>query len=153
MKSWLVMFGFQLSNIIPGFPRAKMYFVPPPYELSVSQACEKGQVSKSSFSPHGKFTLVHVAFSIILQINNSKHSWESKVKLMKLKKTESAGFHTLHICLLSTQIITINAACRAFWIYLWNAAWLTWIENSHNNLSYVHFVISYTLSVQLLYKH
>ncbi|XP_036607172.1 teneurin-2 [Trichosurus vulpecula] len=38
VKSWLVMFGFQLSNIIPGFPRAKMYFVPPPYELSESQA-------------------------------------------------------------------------------------------------------------------
>uniref|UniRef100_A0A8C4M036 Teneurin-2 n=1 Tax=Equus asinus asinus TaxID=83772 RepID=A0A8C4M036_EQUAS len=37
VKSWLVMFGFQLSNIIPGFPRAKMYFVPPPYELSESQ--------------------------------------------------------------------------------------------------------------------
>uniref|UniRef100_A0A8C4LXV5 Teneurin-2 n=1 Tax=Equus asinus asinus TaxID=83772 RepID=A0A8C4LXV5_EQUAS len=27
VKSWLVMFGFQLSNIIPGFPRAKMYFL------------------------------------------------------------------------------------------------------------------------------
>lgn len=45
VKSWLVMFGFQLSNIIPGFPRAKMYFVPPPYELSESQASENGQVS------------------------------------------------------------------------------------------------------------
>ncbi|XP_015674820.1 teneurin-2, partial [Protobothrops mucrosquamatus] len=44
VKSWLVMFGFQLSNIIPGFPRAKMYFVPPPYELSESQACERGQL-------------------------------------------------------------------------------------------------------------
>uniref|UniRef100_A0A8C8RH77 Teneurin-2 n=1 Tax=Pelusios castaneus TaxID=367368 RepID=A0A8C8RH77_9SAUR len=44
VKSWLVMFGFQLSNIIPGFPRAKMYFVPPPYELSESQACENGQL-------------------------------------------------------------------------------------------------------------
>uniref|UniRef100_A0A670YIF0 Teneurin-2 n=1 Tax=Pseudonaja textilis TaxID=8673 RepID=A0A670YIF0_PSETE len=44
VKSWLVMFGFQLSNIIPGFPRAKMYFVPPPYELSESQACEHGQL-------------------------------------------------------------------------------------------------------------
>lgn len=44
VKSWLVMFGFQLSNIIPGFPRAKMYFVPPPYELSESQASENGQV-------------------------------------------------------------------------------------------------------------
>ncbi|KAB0407662.1 hypothetical protein E2I00_003848, partial [Balaenoptera physalus] len=43
VKSWLVMFGFQLSNIIPGFPRAKMYFVPPPYELSESQASENGQ--------------------------------------------------------------------------------------------------------------
>nr|XP_060620976.1 teneurin-2 isoform X1 [Anolis sagrei ordinatus]XP_060620977.1 teneurin-2 isoform X1 [Anolis sagrei ordinatus]XP_060620978.1 teneurin-2 isoform X1 [Anolis sagrei ordinatus]XP_060620979.1 teneurin-2 isoform X1 [Anolis sagrei ordinatus]XP_060620981.1 teneurin-2 isoform X1 [Anolis sagrei ordinatus]XP_060620982.1 teneurin-2 isoform X1 [Anolis sagrei ordinatus]XP_060620983.1 teneurin-2 isoform X1 [Anolis sagrei ordinatus] len=44
VKSWLVMFGFQLSNIIPGFPRAKMYFVPPPFELSESQACENGQL-------------------------------------------------------------------------------------------------------------
>ncbi|XP_070595572.1 teneurin-2 isoform X2 [Erythrolamprus reginae] len=44
VKSWLVMFGFQLSNIIPGFPRAKMYFVPPAYELSESQACEHGQL-------------------------------------------------------------------------------------------------------------
>uniref|UniRef100_A0A8C4M685 Teneurin-2 n=1 Tax=Equus asinus asinus TaxID=83772 RepID=A0A8C4M685_EQUAS len=41
VKSWLVMFGFQLSNIIPGFPRAKMYFVPPPYELSESQTTER----------------------------------------------------------------------------------------------------------------
>lgn len=52
VKSWLVMFGFQLSNIIPGFPRAKMYFVSPPYELTESQACENGQVGrnmKSSF--------------------------------------------------------------------------------------------------------
>uniref|UniRef100_G1KD89 Teneurin-2 n=1 Tax=Anolis carolinensis TaxID=28377 RepID=G1KD89_ANOCA len=40
VKSWLVMFGFQLSNIIPGFPRAKMYFVPPPFELSESQSQE-----------------------------------------------------------------------------------------------------------------
>ncbi|KAM4826765.1 LOW QUALITY PROTEIN: teneurin-2 [Thomomys bottae] len=44
VKSWLVMFGFQLSNIIPGFPRAKTYFVPPPYELSESQASESGQL-------------------------------------------------------------------------------------------------------------
>ncbi|XP_011906331.1 PREDICTED: teneurin-2 isoform X5 [Cercocebus atys] len=44
VKSWLVMFGFQLSNIIPGFPRAKMYFVPPPYELSESQTSENGQL-------------------------------------------------------------------------------------------------------------
>ncbi|XP_021566466.1 teneurin-2 isoform X2 [Carlito syrichta] len=44
VKSWLVMFGFQLSNIIPGFPRAKMYFVSPPYELSESQASENGQL-------------------------------------------------------------------------------------------------------------
>ncbi|XP_029401681.1 teneurin-2 isoform X3 [Mus pahari] len=44
VKSWLVMFGFQLSNIIPGFPRARMYFVPPPYELSESQASENGQL-------------------------------------------------------------------------------------------------------------
>lgn len=41
------MFGFQLSNIIPGFPRAKMYFVSPPYELSESQACENGQVGRN----------------------------------------------------------------------------------------------------------
>lgn len=41
------MFGFQLSNIIPGFPRAKMYFVSPPYELSESQACENGQVGSN----------------------------------------------------------------------------------------------------------
>uniref|UniRef100_A0AAQ4RN81 Teneurin transmembrane protein 2 n=1 Tax=Gasterosteus aculeatus aculeatus TaxID=481459 RepID=A0AAQ4RN81_GASAC len=33
VKSWLVMFGFQLSNIIPGFPRHSLYFVEPPYEL------------------------------------------------------------------------------------------------------------------------
>ena len=42
------MFGFQLSNIIPGFPRAKMYFVSPPYELSESQACENGQVGRNT---------------------------------------------------------------------------------------------------------
>lgn len=52
VKSWLVMFGFQLSNIIPGFPRAKMYFVPPPYELSESQASENGQVSGGSCQEH-----------------------------------------------------------------------------------------------------
>uniref|UniRef100_A0A4W5LYR2 Uncharacterized protein n=1 Tax=Hucho hucho TaxID=62062 RepID=A0A4W5LYR2_9TELE len=40
VKSWLVMFGFQLSNIIPGFPRHSMYFVDPPYELLASQDCE-----------------------------------------------------------------------------------------------------------------
>uniref|UniRef100_A0A4W5QMV6 Teneurin-2 n=1 Tax=Hucho hucho TaxID=62062 RepID=A0A4W5QMV6_9TELE len=40
VKSWLVMFGFQLSNIIPGFPRHPMYFVEPPYELLASQDCE-----------------------------------------------------------------------------------------------------------------
>ncbi|XP_060040802.1 teneurin-2-like, partial [Erinaceus europaeus] len=44
VKSWLVMFGFQLSNIIPGFPRAQMYFVPPSYELTESQASENGQL-------------------------------------------------------------------------------------------------------------
>ena len=52
VKSWLVMFGFQLSNIIPGFPRAQMYFVPPPYELSESQASESGQVSRGSCQEH-----------------------------------------------------------------------------------------------------
>lgn len=46
------MFGFQLSNIIPGFPRAKMYFVSPPYELSESQACENGQVGRNINLPH-----------------------------------------------------------------------------------------------------
>uniref|UniRef100_A0A673JKB4 Teneurin-2 n=1 Tax=Sinocyclocheilus rhinocerous TaxID=307959 RepID=A0A673JKB4_9TELE len=35
VKSWLVMFGFQLSNIIPGFPRHIHYFVDPPYELFI----------------------------------------------------------------------------------------------------------------------
>ncbi|KAM4675330.1 teneurin-2 isoform 1-T1 [Discoglossus pictus] len=44
VQSWLVMFGFQLSNIIPGFPRSKMYFVPAPYELTESQECENGQL-------------------------------------------------------------------------------------------------------------
>uniref|UniRef100_A0AAY5EQA9 Teneurin-2 n=1 Tax=Electrophorus electricus TaxID=8005 RepID=A0AAY5EQA9_ELEEL len=37
VKSWLVMFGFQLSNIIPGFPKHTLYFVDPPYELLSSQ--------------------------------------------------------------------------------------------------------------------
>ncbi|XP_056431080.1 teneurin-2 isoform X2 [Hyla sarda] len=44
VQSWLVMFGFQLSNIIPGFPRSKLHFVPPPYELTESQECENGQL-------------------------------------------------------------------------------------------------------------
>uniref|UniRef100_A0A673JQA4 Teneurin-2 n=1 Tax=Sinocyclocheilus rhinocerous TaxID=307959 RepID=A0A673JQA4_9TELE len=44
VKSWLVMFGFQLSNIIPGFPRHIHYFVDPPYELFASQESENGQV-------------------------------------------------------------------------------------------------------------
>lgn len=39
------MFGFQLSNIIPGFPKHILYFVDPPYELQASQECENGQVS------------------------------------------------------------------------------------------------------------
>uniref|UniRef100_A0A672JS44 Teneurin-2 n=1 Tax=Salarias fasciatus TaxID=181472 RepID=A0A672JS44_SALFA len=43
VKSWLVMFGFQLSNIIPGFPRHSLYFVEPPYELQATQHCENGQ--------------------------------------------------------------------------------------------------------------
>uniref|UniRef100_A0A3B4EG36 Teneurin-2 n=1 Tax=Pygocentrus nattereri TaxID=42514 RepID=A0A3B4EG36_PYGNA len=45
VKSWLVMFGFQLSNIIPGFPKHTLYFVDPPYELLEIQECENGQVS------------------------------------------------------------------------------------------------------------
>ncbi|XP_054594525.2 teneurin-2 isoform X1 [Nothobranchius furzeri] len=44
VKSWLVMFGFQLSNIIPGFPRHSLYFVEPPYELQATQHCENGQL-------------------------------------------------------------------------------------------------------------
>ncbi|GAA6096531.1 teneurin-2 [Tachysurus ichikawai] len=44
VKSWLVMFGFQLSNIIPGFPKHTLYFVDPPYELQASQECENGQL-------------------------------------------------------------------------------------------------------------
>lgn len=39
------MFGFQLSNIIPGFPKHTLYFVDPPYELQTSQESENGQVS------------------------------------------------------------------------------------------------------------
>ncbi|XP_072520138.1 teneurin-2 isoform X2 [Salminus brasiliensis] len=44
VKSWLVMFGFQLSNIIPGFPKHTLYFVDPPYELLAIQECENGQL-------------------------------------------------------------------------------------------------------------
>ncbi|MCJ8734133.1 hypothetical protein PDJAM_G00231810 [Pangasius djambal] len=44
VKSWLVMFGFQLSNIIPGFPKHILYFVDPPYELQASQESENGQL-------------------------------------------------------------------------------------------------------------
>lgn len=47
VKSWLVMFGFQLSNIIPGFPRHTLYFVEPPYELQATQHCENGQVQEA----------------------------------------------------------------------------------------------------------
>lgn len=47
VKSWLVMFGFQLSNIIPGFPRHSLYFVEPPYELQATQHCENGQVQSA----------------------------------------------------------------------------------------------------------
>lgn len=39
------MFGFQLSNIIPGFPRHPMYFVDPPYELLASQDSDHSRVS------------------------------------------------------------------------------------------------------------
>lgn len=45
VKSWLVMFGFQLSNIIPGFPRHPMYFVDPPYELLAIQDSDHSRVS------------------------------------------------------------------------------------------------------------
>ncbi|KAL0973834.1 hypothetical protein UPYG_G00211800 [Umbra pygmaea] len=44
VKSWLVMFGFQLSNIIPGFPHHSLHFVEPPWELQASQDCENGQL-------------------------------------------------------------------------------------------------------------
>ncbi|XP_078267434.1 teneurin-2-like isoform X7 [Rhinoraja longicauda] len=37
VKSWLVMFGFQLYNIIPGFPKPAVRFAAPPYELVESQ--------------------------------------------------------------------------------------------------------------------
>uniref|UniRef100_A0A8C1SRB9 Teneurin-2 n=1 Tax=Cyprinus carpio TaxID=7962 RepID=A0A8C1SRB9_CYPCA len=45
VKSWLVMFGFQLSNIIPGFPRHSLYFVDPPYEILASQDSDNVQHS------------------------------------------------------------------------------------------------------------
>ncbi|XP_063059873.1 teneurin-2 [Engraulis encrasicolus] len=45
VKSWLVMFGFQLSNIIPGFPRHTMYFVDPPYELLASQDSDHSRLT------------------------------------------------------------------------------------------------------------
>ncbi|XP_062856489.1 teneurin-2 isoform X2 [Trichomycterus rosablanca] len=44
VKSWLVMFGFQLNNIIPGFPKHHLHFVDPPYELQASLECEHGQM-------------------------------------------------------------------------------------------------------------
>ncbi|XP_016323109.1 teneurin-2 isoform X1 [Sinocyclocheilus anshuiensis] len=44
VKSWLVMFGFQLSNIIPGFPRHSLYFVDPPYEILASQDSDNVQL-------------------------------------------------------------------------------------------------------------
>ncbi|XP_028838153.1 teneurin-2 isoform X4 [Denticeps clupeoides] len=44
VKSWLVMFGFQLSNIIPGFPRHPLHFVDPPYELLASQDGDNVQI-------------------------------------------------------------------------------------------------------------
>lgn len=42
------MFGFQLSNIIAGFPKHTQYFVDPPYELLTSQDAENGQVGFSN---------------------------------------------------------------------------------------------------------
>uniref|UniRef100_A0A3B3R151 Teneurin-2 n=1 Tax=Paramormyrops kingsleyae TaxID=1676925 RepID=A0A3B3R151_9TELE len=44
VKSWLVMFGFKLSNIIPGFPAHTSYFVEPPFELLAAQECENAQL-------------------------------------------------------------------------------------------------------------
>ncbi|XP_030636941.1 teneurin-2 isoform X2 [Chanos chanos] len=44
VKSWLVMFGFQLNNIIPGFPRHPLSFVDPLYELLASQDCDSAQI-------------------------------------------------------------------------------------------------------------
>jgi len=58
VKSWLVMFGFQLSNIIPGFPRHSLYFVEPPYELQATQHCENGQVRTAWMVPPGSAVLV-----------------------------------------------------------------------------------------------
>lgn len=66
------MFGFQLSNIIPGFPRAKMYFVSPPYELSESQACENGQVSRNDLSRHGAFHLLEFTLHCALFLKFNK---------------------------------------------------------------------------------
>ncbi|KTF95575.1 hypothetical protein cypCar_00029456 [Cyprinus carpio] len=53
VKSWLVMFGFQLSNIIPGFPRHSLYFVDPPYEILASQDSDNVQYFHR---PHNLFT-------------------------------------------------------------------------------------------------
>ncbi|XP_065143605.1 teneurin-2 isoform X2 [Paramisgurnus dabryanus] len=44
VKSWLVMFGFQLNNIIPGFPRHSLYFVDPPYEILASLDSDNAQL-------------------------------------------------------------------------------------------------------------
>ncbi|TRY60518.1 hypothetical protein DNTS_011823 [Danionella cerebrum] len=44
VKSWLVMFGFKLSNIIPGFPQHSLYFVDPPYEILTSQDSDNTQL-------------------------------------------------------------------------------------------------------------
>uniref|UniRef100_A0A4W3GH18 Teneurin-2 n=1 Tax=Callorhinchus milii TaxID=7868 RepID=A0A4W3GH18_CALMI len=43
VKSWLVTFGFQLYNIIPGFPKPAIHFAKPPYELVESQERENLQ--------------------------------------------------------------------------------------------------------------
>uniref|UniRef100_A0A671NNJ9 Teneurin-2 n=1 Tax=Sinocyclocheilus anshuiensis TaxID=1608454 RepID=A0A671NNJ9_9TELE len=49
VKSWLVMFGFQLSNIIPGFPRHSLYFVDPPYEILATSCDTEVWSNKKSY--------------------------------------------------------------------------------------------------------
>ncbi|KAK3564553.1 hypothetical protein QTP86_022795, partial [Hemibagrus guttatus] len=68
VKSWLVMFGFQLSNIIPGFPKHMLYFVDPPYELQASQECENGQETTDSahFPVFPVFSYKSIFFSLQL---------------------------------------------------------------------------------------
>lgn len=72
------MFGFQLSNIIPGFPKHTLYFVDPPYELQTSQECENGQVS--------------------FQVKVFRFFKEKMLHIKKKKKTTSE-LHNLQYCI------------------------------------------------------